>query len=175
MKRRGQSGFGLIEIMITLAVIAFGITAHITFQRFTFHEAGLAISRAKAAEAALAKLEDLETFSCVKTGDCAFAFQDIATDTGGRLVTGNQLALPASTSFVIDNTSYTRHWTVTNYWYTTSNSAPTATAPSGATIPNLKGVTMSVTWTDSNGAAQTLGLGTLIAGADPADEARVYQ
>jgi prepilin-type N-terminal cleavage/methylation domain-containing protein len=176
MNAATQRGFGLIEILITLVVIAFGIMAHLTFQRVTFHEAGLAVGRAKAAEVAQEKLEDLTAFGCLKTGDCAFAFQDIATDAGGNPVSGgSQLELPAATAFLVDNSSYTRHWTVTNYWYTAINSAPATTAPAGAPLPSLKAVTVSITWTDTNGDDQSLSLSTLIAGADPAAAARAFQ
>ncbi|MGH8506704.1 MAG: type IV pilus modification PilV family protein [Stenotrophobium sp.] len=175
MSAAAQRGFGLIEILITLVVIAFGVMAHLTFQRVTFHEAGLAVSRAKAAEVAQEKLEDLTAFGCLKTGDCAFAFQDIATDAGGNLVSGSQLELPAAAAFTVDNTSYTRHWTVTDYWYTATNSAPTTTAPTGAPLPGLKAVTVNITWTDTNGDDQNLSLSTLIAGADPAAAARAFQ
>lgn len=175
MSVASQRGFGLIEILITLVVIAFGIMAHLTFQRVTFHEAGLAVSRAKAAEAVQEKLEDLISFGCLKTGDCAFAYQDIANDAGGNIDGSSQLILPADTAFTIDNTSYTRHWTVTNYWYTATNGAPTTITPADAPLPDLKAITVKITWTDTNGDEQSLNLSTIIAGANPADAARVYQ
>ncbi len=201
MSARPQRGFSLIEILITLAVISFGIVAHLMFQRITFHEAGLATNRARAAEEAEKKIEDLRTFGCLKTAACSFAFQDIATNAGGTLNASGHLIQPSATAFKVDNTSFTRSWVVTDYWYTATNSAATTTAPPATPaplpkekdygyhwyppttappatptpLPSLKQVTVSVNWTDSNGNAQVLKLSSEIAGADPAAEARVYQ
>ncbi|MGH8462448.1 MAG: hypothetical protein ACRESS_12640 [Stenotrophobium sp.] len=177
MNRHFHRGAGMIEILITLAVISFGVIAHVSFQHVTLHEAGLSSSRAKAAEVALEKLEDLRSFGCLKTGACAFAFQDIASGAGGSLNASNALVLPAATAFTVDNTSFTRNWTVTNYWYSATNSAPVTTAPGGSPtpVPSLKGVTINISWTDTNGTAQTLSLSGLIAGAEAADAAREYQ
>mgnify|MGYP001557452415 CR=1 FL=1 len=174
MNRRFQSGFSLIEILITLVVVTLGVMAHVTFQHVTLHEAGLSTSRAKAAELALEKIEDLRAFGCLNTGGCSFAFQDIATNLGGTLNAGT-LVLPANAAFTVDNSTYTRTWTVTSYWYTATNSAPVTTAPTGAPLPSLIGVTVTISWTDTNGNPQALSLSTLIAGADPALAAREYQ
>ena len=177
MSPRSQRGFSLIETLITLSVVIFGVIGHVTFQRLTFHEAGLSTSRARASEVALEKLEDLRSFGCLKTAVCAFAFQDIATNTGGTLNVSNTLMLPSATAFVVGNTTYTRNWTIINYWYAATNSAPVTTAPAGSPtpLPSFKVVTVNITWTDTNGSAQTLGLSTLIAGIEPADAARAYQ
>lgn len=177
MRSRAQHGFSMIEILVTLSVVIFGVIGHVTFQRLTFHEVGLSTSRARASELALEKLEDLRSFGCLKTAVCTFAFQDIATNAGGNLNGSNTLLLPSATTFVVGNTTYTRSWTIINYWYAATNSAPATTAPAGSPtpLPSFKVATVNITWTDTNGGAQTLGLSTLIAGIEPADAARAYQ
>lgn len=165
-QRRSQQGFGLIEVLITLVVIAFGVLAHVSFQRATFREASLSSGRSTATEIALDKIDDLRSYSVLSTTSGQFAFQDIANNTGGSLPTG---------TVTQDNTTFSRSWTVTDYWYTATNSAATTTAPTGNPLPHLKRVAVTLTWTDQAGQAQTLTLDSLIQGQDPSIAARVYQ
>lgn len=174
---RSSQGFGLVEILVTLVIITFGIIAHMTFQRVTYHAAGLFTARARAAEIAQEKLEDLRSFGCLKTGDCSFAYQDIGNDTGGMKNSAGQLIQSATKQVTVDNTTFNRHWNVINDWFPAANSAVTTTAPktTPTPLPNLKQVTVTVTWADSNNNSQTLKMSTLIAGANPAAQSRVYQ
>lgn len=166
MAARRQRGVGMIEVLITLVVIAFGVLAHVNFQRFSFREANLSSGRTAATEVALDKLEDLRAYSTLKTTTGQFAFQDIANNVGGALAAG---------SVTVDNTTYTRNWAVVNYWYTNPNSAATTTAPTGNPLPSFKRVIVTIAWTDLIGTAQTLNLETYIAGTDLARIPRMYQ
>lgn len=161
-----QRGVGLVEILITLLVISFGLLAHVTFQRFTFHEATLASARSDATDLALNKLEDLRAFTVLPSTTGVQAFADIGDDTGGTLAAGN---------ITLGNTVFTRHWSVVNYWYTATNSAPVTLAPTGNPLPDLKRVTLTISWTDIDGTAQSLTMASLIAGDDPALSGQVYQ
>lgn len=164
--RHTQRGIGLVEILVTLLIISFGLLAHVTFQRFTFHEATLAGARSTATDLALDKLEDLRAYTVVPTTTGAQAFADIGDDTGGTLPAGN---------VTLGNTVFTRHWSVVNYWYTATNAAPVTAAPAGNPLPDLKRVTLTIGWTDIDGKAQSLSMSSIIAGADPAAAGRVYQ
>lgn len=94
---RNQQGVGLIEIMITLLVIAVGILGLVGFQRFAFHSATLAQQRATASELAKSKLEDLRGYGSLA------AFDQIGDDVGG--------SLPAGDDIQRGNTTYSLHWT----------------------------------------------------------------
>src|SRR5699024_12291089 len=78
----------MIEVMITLVVIAFGVLAHVGLQRYTFHTATLASQRTAATELARDKLEDLRGFcelAAAGSGDCDAAFDDITDNAGGTI------------------------------------------------------------------------------------------
>lgn len=164
--RHRQAGIGLIEVLITLLVISVGLIGHVTFQRVVFHSSTLATARATATQIAMNKLEDLRGFTTLHNAPGKFAFQDIADNTGGTLQAGTVTA---------DNTTYTRHWSATNYWYTGTNEPPANTPPSADPLPDLKQVTITVGWTDIDGKAQTINLSSLIAASNPGAANRLYK
>lgn len=161
----GQSGFGLIEVLITVLVISAGLLAYVSLQRSVFREANLASAQVAATELALSKLEDLRGFSALNTTTGQFAYQDIAANAGGGLASG---------TVVLENLTLSRSWTVTNYWYTDVNLAPVTAAPAGNPLPSFKLVTVTIAWTDHNGSAQTLSLPSIIAATDPRLAATVF-
>ncbi|MGB0956719.1 MAG: type IV pilus modification PilV family protein [Panacagrimonas sp.] len=155
---RPQGGFGLIEVLVTLLIVTGGLLAYVGLQRGVFREANLASGRVAATETAMSKLEDLRSFTALQTTVGEFAFEDIADDVGGAIAAGTA---------TIDNVELTTGWTVTDYWYTGVNAAPTDTAPAGDPMPSFKQVVITVSWTDQNAQAQTLSLRSNIAGIDP--------
>lgn len=156
MKR--AAGISLIEVMITLVVISSGLLAYVAMQRGIYREASLSAGRVAATELALAKLEDLRGFTALYTTAGQFAFQDIAANAGGSLAGG---------SVTVDNIAFNRSWSVADSWYTAVNSAATLTAPAGNPLPGFKLVTVTLTWTDQNGASQSLSLPSAIAAVNP--------
>lgn len=167
IKRTGkQQGFGLVEVLITLVVIAIGILAHISFQRLVFRDTNSAEARSNAVELAAEKLEDLRGFSQLETESGKFAYQDIANNAGGTLGQGTT---------VIGNTTYNRSWSVKNWYYTAPGTAPTQTVPTGSPLPGFKQITVTVQWVDVEGNAESLNLHSTIAGLDPARASRIYQ
>src|SRR5438128_2061699 len=129
MSMRTQRGFSLFEVLITLLVISGGLLAYVAMQRGVYREANLSSGRVAATELALAKIEDLRSFTQLYTGG-AFAYQDIAANAGGSLAVANgTVAFPSVT---VDNIAFNRSWTVTNYWYWAVNDVVRTTAPVGA-------------------------------------------
>jgi hypothetical protein len=173
--RSGRSaGVGLIEILITLVVISAGLLAYVAMQRGIYREANLSSGRIAATEIALAKIEDLRSYTLLYTGASGtFAFQDIADNAGGRL-SGGSLVLPSG-SVTVDNIAFSRTWTVRNFWISGVNTGGTESTPPGNPIPTYKLVKVTVTWTEQAGAnrpneaasTQTLELSSIVAGIDP--------
>ncbi|WP_281684702.1 hypothetical protein [Thalassobaculum salexigens] len=139
-------------------IVTGGLLAYVGLQRGVFREANLASGRVAATETAMTKLEDLRSFTALQTTANEFAYEDIADNAGGAIAAGTA---------TIDNVALTTNWTVTNYWYTGVNSAPTDTAPASNPMPDFKQVLITVSWTDQNAEAQTLNLNSHIAGIDP--------
>lgn len=174
---RYQQGIGMIEVMITLVVIAFGVLAHVGLQRYTFHTATLASQRTAATELARDKLEDLRGFcelAAAGSADCDAAYDDITDNAGGTISHNGSLVSCRDDNCVTiagdsygctggslqeGNTTYSRCWKVA--------------ADTG--IPNLKQVTVIIGWEDIDGHRQTFGLSSFIAGIDPAAASRIYQ
>lgn len=163
---RMQKGVGLIEVLITLVVVSAGLLAYVAMQRGVFREANLSSGRVAATELAMAKLEDLRSFTTLTTATGSFAYQDIATNTGGSLANG---------TVSVDNISFTRSWTSTNYWYTATNSAATASAPTGNPLPSYKLIVVTISWQDQNGASQSLDLPGVIAALDPSRAGTIFR
>lgn len=161
-----QRGFSLIEVMVTLVVISIGVLGHVSFQRLVFRDTGESGMRNVASELAAEKLEDLRGFSRLDTKAGSFAYQDIANNAGGSLATG---------TVSVGNTQFTRSWTTTNYYYSTDLSAPTTTVPTGSPLPDFKAVTVTISWTDVSGDAQSLSVVTHIAGVDPSAAGRIFR
>lgn len=165
MSMRRHAGYSLVEVMITLVVIAIGVLGHVSFQRIVYRDTGLAGTRNVAAELAGEKIEDLRRYSVLETAIGSFAFQDIANNVGGTVPSG---------TLTVGHTDYSRSWTVTNYYYTTELAAPVTTAPAGNPLPDFKAVTVTIGWNDVSGVAQTLSVSTHIAAVDPAIAARIF-
>lgn len=157
----------MVEVLVTLVVVAVGVLAHVSLQRTAFRESGISRNLVAAAELAERKIEDLRSYTRLNTAAGQTAYQDIATNAGGSVTSG---------SISVRNTVYTLNWAVTDYWYTGTNSAPVTAAPSGSPppLPSFKRVTVTVTWTDREGAARNFNLYTVIAAVDPAEAGHVY-
>lgn len=180
MKR--NRGVGLIEILITLLVISAGLLAYVSMQRSIYREATLSSGRAAATELALAKLEDLRSFTALYSSSGVFDFQDIGNNAGGTL-SGGSLVQPSGT-VTVDNIIFTRSWTAVDYWISGTNTAGSTTTPAGSPIPTYKLVEVVVSWTEQNAATQTtvatttskdVTLRSIIAGVDPRFTATIFR
>lgn len=162
---RCQAGVGLLEVLIVVLVISIGLLTHMRFQKTAYREVGLSMAQMLATELAVEKIDDLRRFSDLTTTAGKLAYQDIADDAGG--------ALPAG-SVTVDNQTFTRSWDITNWYYTAPGTAPTTTVPAGNPLPDLKQVTVTLTWLDLDNEVQSYSLSSLIAGVDPRAAARLY-
>lgn len=167
-----QGGVGLIEVLITLAVVAFGLLALARFQVDLIRDGSDSKRRTAAVNLAMQKTDDLRRYTTL-TG-ATESYTIIANNAGGLVdpATGG-LKIPAGVQ-TISGTAYTLAWTVTNYYYSGLNTAPTTTVPTPApTYVEFKKVRVSVTWSDEQGTAENVALETVIAPLSPLDSGLV--
>ena len=142
-----ESGVSLIEALVALAIMAFGMLGVIGMQATLRFNADVSKQRSEAVRLAQEEIERLRNFGVLATtsGIAPFAFDDIAN------VAAATVAVPTSA-----NTTYTRTTTV---------------APAVAGDPLLKKVTVTVNWLDRRATSSTdlqaVTLTTVIAGIAP--------
>ncbi len=198
MKNVHQGGFSLIEVLITLVVLAVGLVALAKFQGTAIESGSLAKERAVAAHLAQQKLDDLRDYErLIKTdaagaaiacdADASVSYQCIATDAGGNKNADFTLTLPAGVNTVSD-VDYTRTWAATDWCFPetaagkTPNAAAVASCHAAAAFPDFKRVTVTVTWMDLEqrkkgqaDAVQTVVLRSIISASDPLYSGRVLE
>ena len=152
-------GFSLIEVLVSVVVMSFGLLALAALQSALF-KAG-AESRAQSAALALAT-EKIEYFEGYR--DRA-EFQSFAD--------GSDAAV------TIDGIAYARSWTVERFANPEAGGTFAAVADTGATAADhvsnneFKRIQVSVGWTDAMGTAQEVELETAIAALSPQDTAKL--
>ena len=182
-KATTQTGFSLLEVLITLVVLGAGLISLAKFQGTVLQDNDLAKARSVAAQLAEQKIEDLRSFTALVepvpvTDPPGFAYNAIADNRSGRLLSGT-----VSTAELADsNVTYTRNWTVVNFCFPIArNSAAQQVVPGTICrrpIPDFKNITVTVTWVDKDGEASAgigVALATSIAAVDPAYSGRVTQ
>jgi Tfp pilus assembly protein PilV len=175
-----QTGVGLIEALVAALVFALGITALVKLQGTFFKNSSAANAHSIAMTIAQEKLEDLRGFQISDSSDGdIFDFTSIGTNTGGRCTeqtdnntcTVSLASTGANQNITVGNTGFSRNWTVTDYYFDSAGVLctpfPTGTTPntcvaSSNTSPDQKRITVNVTWTDTDGSAQSLALDGLI-------------
>ena len=152
--RSGAHGFALIEVLVSVIVVAFGMLALASMQLNLSRNADVAKQRSEAVRLAQEKMECLRAFTQITTStttsatrNCMgalraiYAWDDLATVSSDPL---NPLASAYS------NTTYARSWTI-----------------GGLTSDSLRPVTVTLAWTDRAGAAQTFVLNSVISQSNP--------
>jgi Tfp pilus assembly protein PilV len=134
--RRGTS---LVEAVVALAVMAFGMLAVVAVQSTLRHNADIAKQRSEAVRIAQEAIEAARAFSVIDAPEAGQASYDAVTTAAPQAVNG-----------------YT-----TNTTYTLTRSVVTTSNPPG------KAIRVSVAWTDRNGDAQGVELDSFVAGIDP--------
>lgn len=165
-----QRGVGLIEILVTLIVLGFGLLSLAKLQGAVLQDGSVAKARTVAAHLAQQKIEDLRDFQVILPPVAApagvTAYSAIGTNVGGPIPSGN---------ITVSAVQYNRTWIVQNWYYTGTNSAAVAVAPMPLpAFPDFKKITVVVTWDDQDGQPQSVTLNTVISSADPRRSGRAF-
>lgn len=155
-----QSGFALIESMISMLIISIGLLAAVKLYMDINMTANDANRRLAALKLLNLKIEDLKQFETLETTNGMTAFQDIGNNTGGTLQSGTY-------------NGYTLLWCVdTNdchgeayngsYYYAGLNAQPSTTNSLYALHPDFKKVKVIVTWQNESGQTKSVSNETLI-------------
>ncbi len=151
-----QHGIGLIEVLVTILLLAVGLLGMSKIHGLLIRDGGTANNRALAISLAQQKLDDLRSFKWIDPArssgqNCdsgVFCYSEIANNLGGLEEDAGTLKLPSG-DVTVGPTTFNRTWTVTTN-----------------TAPDFKVVTVTVTWTDPNGAASEV-LTSTVAAEDP--------
>ena len=142
--RRSQVGFTLIEALVSLVVMGFGILAMAGMQAGLSRNADDAKQRTEAIRLAQEKIEFFRSFTGIDS-----------TVVGQGAISATALnwnALAGSADSITTNAVYTRTWRI-----------------GGSASDSLRGLTVNVAWTDRTGAAQAVSLSSVLSKSNPAD------
>jgi type II secretory pathway pseudopilin PulG len=169
-----QRGFSLIEALFSALILAIALLGLAGFQVAAMSDSSLVKARSVAANLAQEKLDDLRGFTHVAddpatttVNECAaptFCFSEIAENAGGAEASGGALVLPSGdVADYLDN--YSIEWAVT---CSTETAGSALSFGASCTDAVAKLATVTVSWTDSKGADQTVSLQGVIYAMDPA-------
>lgn len=165
---RSAWGAGLIEVLVGLLVISFGVVGMARFHAVVMRESGHARAHSVAVQLARAKLDDLRAFAQLDGGGRGvFAYDEIADDAGGAEDPAGALQLPAG-ELGVGSLRYQRSWTATDHYYC----APAIAASPQACLPprqraDYKALTVTIAWTDADGEARSVRLSDTASAVDP--------
>lgn len=177
---KNQAGFGLLEVMIAVAVLSIALLSLAGLHSMIIKSSGMAKNRAIAMSIAQEKLDDLRSFVSLagETGgtEKAFGYDEIATNMGGdETSTADETPILANGAVTVGNITYSRTWNVDCYYYGAENTAAASgTCVSGANRPAFKRVTATITWVDPVEPAitQSVSLQAIISAYTPSSTAQ---
>lgn len=162
---RKPRGFSMIEVLIAVVVLGFGLMALAALQTSIIRSSSETKAQTVALQLAKDKVEDLRSFQTLAGYQALTSGNDTATESA---------------------VTYTRTWTVTRFGFqpsvgafaaitTLTGATPAADAGGVAFTANneYKRVAVSVTWTDANGTNQSIGIEDAIGAVSPGDGAKV--
>lgn len=138
-----QVGITLIEVLISLVIIAIGLLGIMQFTWQMWYHNNLIKQQIEAISVCQKKMEKLRSYEVLTTTPGWAAYADITSSVISENTTSN-------------NTIYSTTWTVTDY-----------------TNPAYKTVTVTTGWTDIRGNAQSVTLSSIIAQIDPVSAGKV--
>lgn len=170
----------MIEALFSALILGIALLALAGFQVVALQDSSLIKARSVAANLAQEKLDDLRSFTYLTDGTTAddanaattsnycgqgtFCFSEIATNAGGQETSSGSLVIPTgSVSGYLD--SYSRTWTVTCSAEIAATAFSFSSTCNSTTVARL--VTVTISWTDSKGASQSLSLQGVIYAMDP--------
>jgi Tfp pilus assembly protein PilV len=142
--KRRQVGFTIIEALISLVIMGFGILSLAGMQTSLSRNTDVAKQRSEAVRLAQEKIEIFRSYTGI---DATVVDQGITSTTAL-----NWNVLDGGTDTITTNAAYTRTWTL-----------------GGVSDDPMRGLTVGVAWTDRAGEAQTVSLSTVLSKTDPAD------
>ena len=143
-RRRGQLGFTIIESLISLVIMGFGILSLAGMHAALSRNSDDAKQRTEAVRLAQEKIESFRSYTGIAS---------TVIGQGTTLTTAlNWDALAGSTDIITTNAAYTRTWALGD--------------SSGDT---MRGLTVGVAWTDRAGQIQRVSLSSLLSKTNPAD------
>jgi len=142
-----QAGFTLIEALIAMLVLAFGMLAVAGLQTALAHNSDVAKQRTEATRLAQAKIEELRSFEQVASAVGKYSYTENVVG-GAAADTVSPAASSASNVNATTNTTYSRSWAI---------------------HPSVADTTLRVTvaWTDRQGQPQSVLLSSVISRSDP--------
>jgi Tfp pilus assembly protein PilV len=152
---RRDAGFTLIEALVAMIVMAFGMLAIASFQINMSRASEVAKQRSEAVRLGQLRLEELRSFETV-VSDGVGGKYDYVSDVVASAAP--EVVSPTSGGFTT-NTAYTRSWTVTR--------SDGVTAAVGGDAE--KWINMLVTWADRTGQQHEVRLRSVISRSDPID------
>ncbi|MTW23111.1 type IV pilus modification PilV family protein [Allochromatium palmeri] len=136
-------GFALLDALISVVVLALGMTTVAALNGRLISDSSLAKNRAQAVALAQEKIEELRTNLVNNSTSAANNFFILAS--GSDNCSDNPSPYPCGSA------GFQRAWTLSNH----------------SAIPNSKNVRVSVTWTDSQNQAQSVVLSSLVTWDNP--------
>lgn len=162
-----RRGFSLIEVLLAVAVMSFGLLALASLQLSLMRTSGDAKAQSVALSLAKDKLEDLRGFGGL--ADYLAVTDGSDTPDADPATTGNQ---------AFGGIAFTRSWTVSRFAYDpTAEAFEPITSDTAAlttdyvTNNEFKRLAVEVTWKDPTGADQKVIVDDLIAAVAPSDSA----
>jgi type IV pilus modification protein PilV len=166
-----QRGFSMIEVMISIVVLGFGLLALAALQTSVIRSSSETKAQTIALQLAKDKIEDLRSF------------QDLGGYKALTSSTANETLNDVSGD--LSGINFTRSWVVQRFGYAPSStsfvSITTLTGDTPATVGGVaitadneyKTVAVTVSWTDANGATQSVRLDDAIGALSPSDGSKV--
>ena len=149
MNIKTTHGFSLIEVLLAFIIVSVSAAGLVKLQNSYLKQEGSSSARESAMHLAENKLDELRSFTTIKTTAGEFAYQDIQTDQGNAIDGDGTLTAGSHT---IGNTVYNLHWNVTNI----NLQNPVMS------YPDRKDVIIVVTWTNYEGKPSQLQLASSI-------------
>lgn len=146
-RKRGQFGFTIIEALISLVIMGFGILSLAGMQTALSRNADDAKQRTEAVRLAQEKIEAFRSYTGIASTVVGQATTSITALNWNALVSGTESIDPHTT-----NTTYTRTWTI-----------------GGSSGDPMRGLTVNMAWTDRAGEPQTVSISSVLSKTDPAD------
>jgi type IV pilus modification protein PilV len=168
IKRARPQGFSLIEVLVSVVVLSFGILALTALQSNLIKASADAKAQSVALALAKDKLEELRSYSSIT------AYQNLTSSASAETLTDS--------SGNLSGTNYTRSWTIKRYAVPAGGNTFAQYTTLTGTLPNtyapnieFKTIEVRVNWVDAAGQAQTIAVEDAIAGLDPSDSAKLQR